>query len=467
LQALLKDEGVSAMSLESADAGALESLRSRLVAKLPASADLAHLRVWPWVPWWPWWDCSPDIIFRARQQCGGTELTTIVDESISNTRWDIPTRLDVTLVAKESACCLPGTCEEPPCPGGECLVVDKVCEIPLAQVGGNVGAPAAPAGYALPGSVAPGTQAYDGDRPFGGNLSISKNPGDLVGVDYLELEMLAGMSWVPLPMGAELAFSREYLVFPSTTIFPNFPAQTLSGHRVWETREHFQAASGAAWWPAAGASRAWLSYNYSLLGYLDTSKFSDGTYRFRAVGWNDGGGGTLVNRRVIPICGSEKDNEFVLTFDNRVVTHVGHNPAHNCGTVHTCTLEPDTHILDVRINGASVLPCDTVGAAGSLEIDFEVTDPDAHLAVYSLIATWGLNSSKSLLPMGTITALTSGAFTGPTYGEALGQGATAPLWSGGRYRLTVADAAKVFEEPCCYQLELRAWKRTIVNCYGG
>ena len=49
-----------------------------------------------------------------------------------------------------------------------------------------------------------------------------------------------------------------------------------------------------------------------------------------------------------------------------------------------------------------------------------------------------------------------------TYGVALGQGAVAPDWSGGTYRLTV-PMSEAFPIPCCYQLELRAWKRTVVG----
>ena len=87
---------------------------------------------------------------------------------------------------------------------------------------------------------------------------------------------------------------------------------------------------------------------------------------------------------------------------------------------------------------------------------------------YSLIATWGLNQSTNLLALGTVTALSPATQVGPTYGEALAEvGAVAPIWKGGSYRLTIPDAATAFTEPCCYQLELRAWKRTIVSCDGG
>jgi hypothetical protein len=63
-----------------------------------------------------------------------------------------------------------------------------------------------------------------------------------------------------------------------------------------------------------------------------------------------------------------------------------------------------------------------------------------------------------------VTPLIAGTQEGPTYAAALGQGAVRPHWYGGRYRLTIPDAATAFPDPCCYQLELRAYKRTIVNC---
>ena len=239
----------------------------------------------------------------------------------------------------------------------------------------------------------------------------------------------------------------------------------MSGHRVWETREHFETASGATWFPDPGWTQLWLSTNYSLLAYLDTSKFSDGTYTFRVMGWQDGGGGTLTNPNVIPVCGEDGDNRFVLTFDNRVITAVGHDPAHNCGAgVHTCTLEPDTHISDVKIGGVSVEPCDIAKPEGQVDITFEVSDPDGHLSQYTLIATYGLSLSVDLLAVGTLTPLVAGTQEGPTYAQALAQGATSPHWYGGQYRLTIPDAATAFPDPCCYQLELRAYKRTIVDC---
>jgi hypothetical protein len=62
-----------------------------------------------------------------------------------------------------------------------------------------------------------------------------------------------------------------------------------------------------------------------------------------------------------------------------------------------------------------------------------------------------------------VLTLLSGDSPGPTYGEALGSGAAAPVWKGGTMRLTV-KAAEAFGGPCCYQIKLTAWSRTVVSC---
>ena len=70
LAGLLRDEDIpTARPIEAADAARLEAIRTRLMARLPASDELTRLHVWPWWPWWPWWDCTPDIIFKVRQAC--------------------------------------------------------------------------------------------------------------------------------------------------------------------------------------------------------------------------------------------------------------------------------------------------------------------------------------------------------------------------------------------------------------
>jgi hypothetical protein len=478
---LLAEEGLDLdKPLTATDADKLEVVRTQLVKKLPASAELAQLRIWPWWPWRPWWDCTPDIIFKVTQDCI-TPGTVIVDEDVSDTRWDIPNPLNVTLIANEKACCRPICPPGQVCDEGECLLITQVCGDPINEIGGNLGAPAAPAGYLRPGGVAPGSPTYNGDRPYADTITITKNTGDMVGVDYYEVEYFNGATWGPVPPGAAVSFSRRWMLLPGATTgdepfpFISMPDAASVPHTVVESREHFENTHYGDWWPGSGF-RFWI-VNETLLLPLDSTKFADGTYQFRVVGWQLGGSGELINPKVIPVCGTEKDNNLVLTFDNRVVTAVGHDPSHNCGGgIHTCTLEPDTHISEVRINGVKVNPCDTVNARdGILEIDFLAHDPDKHLGGYSLVATYGLSSVVNLLdqPSSSVTPLVAGIQTGwnagdanGTYGVALSQGATAPHWGGGKYTLRI-NVTEAFPIPCCYQFELRAWKRTVVGCYHG
>ena len=163
-------------------------------------------------------------------------------------------------------------------------------------------------------------------------------------------------------------------------------------------------------------------------------------------------------------CDKETPASFVLAIDNRVISPIGHDPSHNCGAgVHTCTTEPDTHILSVRVDGVEVGPCDTIKQSdGEVEIDFLVTDPDGHLLSYGLSSHYGTSGYVDLTTIGQRDCL-SGGPDARTYAEALALGATRPFWTGGKFRLTV-PAHEAFPVPCCYLLRLEAYKRTLESC---
>ena len=190
---------------------------------------------------------------------------------------------------------------------------------------------------------------------------------------------------------------------------------------------------------------------------------------------------------------------MVLRIDNRLEGAAsGHpmaDPNHPCGsgTVHTCTLEPDTDFLGVRIvrrdaiTGAPTGEVTAVDACGNvpigpkdlLQVDFLAHDPEGHLAYYTLQATYRENLARNLLvlPGATLTPLggapvPAAVQVGPSYSLARRPnppipppdgGAAAPTWHGGAIRLEVL-AQFAFPETCCYQLELRAHKRTVVTC---
>ncbi len=462
---------------KSTEVNMLPNLRDQLLNILPAAPELELQRIWPWFPWFPWWDCTPDIVFKVTQDCD-TLGEIILDEGIGETRWNISNPLDVNLVVKDDACCRPNPCPTRPCDDRECLILDTVCSSPFTQVGGNPGAAAMPVGYLNPGPVVP-VNTHNYHRPFAGTIPILKNPDDLAGVDYYEIEFNDGSGWKPLPSGAAVDFKRRYWDSGAGSQLASFPFVLISGHEVVETRHHYETNNSPTWPNESPFPNAWwLSSNYSLLVPIDTRKFNDGTYRFRVKGWKESGG-SLVSFVIIPVCGSQTENEFVLTFDNRITNAVAsHDVTHNCGDgVHLCTTEPDTHITAVRVDGVLVDPCDTVEltSGANLEIDFLAHDFDKHLAYYNIAASWGLNQSHNLLdkPGAVVTPIIPGTPTGwapgqaeGNYGTALTQGAIAPHWEGGSYRLSL-PMSEAFPEPCCYQLELWAFKRTVVGSGSG
>ena len=443
---LLGRDAVPLQKLEPKD---LDAVRESLLPQLPAAPELERLQVWPWAPWTPWRDCNPDLIFRATQNCRG-RTAVVLDETVKDTRWNTADVVDVTLVANEQACCLPD-CGDGPCES-DCLVVSEICGNPIDQIGGNLGAPVGPDGYLLPG-----------DNPFAGIVAVDKNPGDLLGVDYYAVEhsVDGGASWNPLPAGASVPFKRQTIRPIAVIEDQDFTTTPFSGYELYETREHFEATHYGDWFPGPG-QRQWLSTNYSLLIPIDTTTLADGLHDFRVLGFTDAGGGVFKGGEPVPVCAGEGAASFRIQVDNRVVTPFGHPMAHNCGAgVHTCTTEPDTHILEVRINGVPVGPCDTVNAReGTLEIDFLVTDPDQHLGWYSLTSHYGNSSVVDLVAAGSLSG--GGGIVGPTYAQALTQGAVRPFWAGGTYTLKV-DVATAFPIPCCYLLRLEAGKRTLVG----
>jgi len=471
------------------EVAALDHLGEKLRNRLPAIPAIDRLRLWPWWPWHPWWDCTPDIIFRVTQNCSGQEAV-IVNETVWDTRWNIPTNLSVTLVANDQACCIdPSTTQ----PEGNCINLTHFCNVPLSDVGGNLGAPAVPEGYHNPG-----LHTIYGDQPYAGNVTIRGDFGTLAGADYYELQWYdtTTSSWKAMPPGSVAGFSRRYFgprlpSGPTDIWLVPFPVQSIDGHEVIESRQHFEANNGAGTWEVLGQGSHWWMHHKDLLVFWRTQgHFPDGTYQLRVKTWQLVGG-HLSNPQILGQCGTSpaKENKLVITIDNR---DEGNGPTdsngHSCGigTVHRCTSEPDTEILAVKIvhtdgSETNVEACGEVpiNDTDKLRIDFVAHDPEGHLAYFTLNATYGESKVKNLLELGgtlspgpsSVSWAPVAAQVGPWYTHldlaksALDQGAVSPKWYGGVMRLEV-KAKDAFPKSCCYQLELRAHKRTIVNCDG-
>jgi len=453
--------------LTATDATQLEALRATLSPKLPISAELSALRVWPWAPWWPWWDCGVDVIFKVTQDCRAPG-TVVLQEGIDEVRFDIAQSTQVTLVANELACCR-RSCPAEPCVEGECVDISQVCLAPINHIGGNAGAPAAPVGYLNPGAVAPGTPSAAGDQAFGGTVPVS-NANIMTGVDYYEVQYYDGSSWVALPPGVAEDFFREWvapLPLPGTSgavpfPFTNRPVKGGKGEEVnvVESREHYEAS------PGLPTGAYWTSNEFLLIPIVSSNMPDEnGTYEFRVRGWRDAGGGEVEGGKVLPICDPEEevDNGWVLAFNNRVDPDLSAVKPCGPGSTHLCVIEPNTEIISVKVDGEEVKRCGTVDAASSmLEVEFLAQDLSGNLGSYSLKAVFGESEEIDLIALGTLT-LVSGDAKGPTYGQALAGGATAPFWEGGKMLLTV-PASLAFPEPCCYDLELEAWSRTVIDC---
>ncbi len=455
------EAGLTRPSERITDPGKLDALRPALLRALPVSPQLESLRIWPWYPWHPWADCTPDIIFRATQDCGQGAVV-ILDEDCGDARWNIPTTLDVTLVSTDEACCAqprPPECEE-----DGCIVLSHVCDDLVANIGGNVGAQATPEGYRSPSPPAPSAWVYSYDRPYAGTVPIKGTCVDWIDYYAFEYSGDGGATWAALPPGSTGGVGRVYFD-PGTVSFKSvmFNFATVDGKWVIETLDHWEIANGA---------QIWVGDYMRLINWQTAQLISDGVYQLRLRAYQETGG-SLTDLGIPTLCGSQDDNGVIVAIDNRLVgPGSGHptSPSHPVppGGVHLETTEPDTDFISISVGGAPIGPCgsidrDAISTASPLVIDFLAHDPDGHLALYTMQAVWGENNALNLLSAGTLSNI-GADFIGPRYGGALLQGATAPKWEGGQLRLTITNGVAAFPEPCCYLLDLRAYKRTIVSC---
>ena len=460
------------------DPNALNGLREQLADLLPREFPLP---IWPWYPWYPWQECGANLIFKATQVCSG-QTNTIVAETIADTRWDIANDLSVTLTANDQACCAYQCGRD--CPEGNCVVPSDIClGINVGSVAGNVGAPAStPAQIGL---YAPGVQ----DRPFAGSVGIYGLISESIAVDYYEFEYATskGGPYAPLPLAAAGGFDRQAFVAPSSWPLVPFPVTQISDgtttHNVIETIAHYQANNGAQTWDSATHDL--------LIELLSLNTLTNGTYYLRMVGYvRPGYTGNLTladtdnpaNPGVLLVCDKnpkdkKESNWWVVTLDNQAP--LPSDPSGQPCGLHICTDQPTSDILQLAIlhsNGNSTVieGCQTfaINCTDQLQIDFVAYDPDGYLDYYTLQTLYGVDLSVDLLALPATTFGPSplapawapaASQVGANYADALSEGATSPVWSGGSIRLTV-NAAAAFPTTCAYLMQLNVYKRPIVNC---
>jgi hypothetical protein len=463
---------------------------TEIARRLPAD-DLVARRVWPW---WPRRDCSPDVTFRVTQECRG-ETQVIYEETTGQTRWDIATELNVTLLANEKACCIP-VCEDPPC--GDCLKWGQVGCLPVQYIGGND--PLAPVSAELLGLGYPGSH----DIAFARTLAIDGVFGDTSDVDYYEIEYSRdGGPFTPLTKETLGNFTRVFWGPPCGVVGPSqwnnqvFKAVTKQdtvtvAHDVYESRDHFEQGCDPGSWGNVyfpGGGRYWTSNRDRIVDWVTATVTAtqetpllpqDGLYVLRVVGWKEDGAGNLVNPQVMKRCNTNDDEHLIIRLDNRIVpSHPAPTSDHPWGPgfVHVGTLDPDCDITSIVKNEGPnqviVAPCDIIelSNADTLTVHFTVTvpasDADRHLGGY-----WMQVHHAESAVFDAIAASVGGApqpdptvAVGPTYDDTLSvaQGGSRRWWGGGSYKLTLQGSA--FPETCAYLFRLHAWKRVWSGCW--
>ena len=454
----------------------IPALRQKLVAALPDIPEFQRLRLWPWYPWAPWFDCDPNIIFRVTQICDGT-ANVILNESVFQARWDIPTQLNVSLTANEEACT---TQTGTNLPSGICFTFIDACGfLPGADQVGPADDPPV-VGLADP---------MGEDRPFTGTVNVDGYFGsgvvaDYYGVEYRPAAFPNPNTFQPVPLNVLQAFGVNYydpsLAFPNTivpvTFGPNpLPLGAGGTAVVYQTLINYQNNNSPGAWVGA-TPRIWLMPDVQATFSIDSALLNpaeQGAYEFQIVGYTYSGG-VLTSLGPTAPCGKagrngfNGDNDLALYFDNPIPS----------------LSDPVASIDQVTLAGTVLTPCAFVNVPStgpfSLIVQFTASDPsvtgagvNGFLDNYSLTLQHGVEAPVALISGATTSAIAgllgaaTGVFPGPTYTLAVAQGASRPNWPGGSMILTINDASSLFPKTCAYELMLSVYKRNIVDCQSG
>lgn len=465
------------------------------VAAQTIKADKIIDKIRPLLPLLPCWpfrakDCTPDIVLRVTQECEG-EVNIIYDETPFQTRWNIPTHLNVTLMANEKACAIP-VCEEPP--AGNCLKFMWVNCTTVQNIGTSAGPPDL-RGYANPGST---------DNPFCGSIYVKGKFGAGSAVDYFKVQYAyAGGIFKDLPEDHLLAFSRSYWAPPpgsppgthATWNNLTFKPEPVDGKIVYKTLRKAEQENPL---PAGWLWGYLWNDAITLFRWNSSGLEGDGLYTLRLTGYSwDDVSKKLVNEQVMKTCDIKvaPEEKVMIRIDNRDANDPVYkvNEDRPCGddTVHLCTYEPDCDFRLIELvrkddfhNPLPITPCDVIELTDLdyIVIHFKASVPkntyDGHLLAYSMYAHWGEDLVFDAIDSdGTIINLTADPDTliGPTYGQTLaGTQLTdrngrppadpehdRPYWFGGNFKTTIKGSKFT---TCAYTLVLRVWKRTIENC---
>lgn len=433
------------------------------------------------IPCWPFRrrDCRPDIIFKVSQECKG-ELEVIYEESLSQTRWNIPPHLNVTLLADcDKACSIP-ICEESP--PEDCIQFTQVgCLVQVPEICND---PASPIfGYYNGSTNIPCTSPNRVDRPFGGTLDIygfgfvgAENADyDYYKVQYAPYGTTSYADIKTRPFVRYFWFDPLPLTPPYTVRAVFEPISFGGEDDLIETVELWKKQ-----WEAShpGQKLFPIPTNRDQIVRWATYNLPDGVYTIKLQGYKKTDGGLKGPYTVYSCVATNKEEKIHLYLDNRQDGHPASTPEHPCGsgTIHACTNEPDCDFIKIVKNDGTS-ESEEIGVCGiaklkdtdTLTIYYEVKDEDGHLSHYCLSAHYAenevfniVNYCYSALQKGSAPIpLFPATYPGPRYTQALLQGATRPHWYGGSFKVTLTGADFI---SCAYLFRIRVWKRTTNGC---
>lgn len=361
---------------------------------------------------------GPDVIVRMRQLVDGA-AQPVLDESPSDTRWNVATGTTLSLTTDASALCRAGVSSAP---HNNEFVFTRVGAIPTADIDcrGDI----ASSGYAYK-SATSAVNSNLTNQPFGGTMDLFGFFGSMSGVNRYKIQYSIGGA---PPVDLSGALSDSY--YESAT--HSWKSASMGPESLAGTDNLYKLPY------VEMPTKAWSWFNR--LAVVDSREAADGVVRFLVTGytWD----GTTLTK-------------------NPATFHV--DPATEAIRLQIDNTAPAYSINSILRNGTPVHPCDFVTLQGTdvLEVRFTAQDPLGHLATYTLSAMYGHNQvvSPAPAPPGSTDTAVDG------YANHISATLT---WTGApeyvvQYKAATYPAAAM--PTCAYQMRLSVTKRT-TNGYG-
>ena len=465
------------------------ALRSAAISSAGKAAQLSAVELFGNILRWPPCDdpCDwyPDIKIRVTQsQPGGT--VTIYEDTFFQIHWNLDHDLLNLSLEADSTALYQDVCRPDPLLGN-CMLFERVGNFNVS----TIYQPDIGLGFSY-GATPDRRQrlgyAVSDDRAWCLQLGVHGDFGMAAGVDYYQVQVAQWtaadiLAWdgahthVPSPaafvpvdtFAALRSFGRIYaerVGFFYVWRSENFAPQTVAGiPGLFKSRQRFEqeyrdSHGGANPAPDFASGWYWDTSAMTRLFDLDASRFANGLYSFRVIGYHqtgvDGSGQPILAPVNMGIAGGIGRRCGGLVIPELITLRLFDNP-------HV----PDCQIVSLKKNGVTTIDeCSIVvlDATDNLQIEYTAQDP-GNLESYLVTLQRGFDVEQDLRGplLGPSVGITGSGPAGPSYAQALADlitPATPPAWNGGAWIATVpASAFGALGGSCAYNLRVRAWDR--------